>query len=435
MIERKIFSDLIKHLQKREISLIIGPRQSGKTTLLELLKAHLDKKEERTLYLNLDVEWDRPHFESHAAFINKIELEMGKRRGFILIDEIQRKENAGLFLKGLFDLKLPYKFIVSGSGSLELKEKIHESLIGRKRVFELTTLTFEEFINYKTGYQYKDSLLKYFEIEKERPLRLLMEYMNFGGYPRVVLEEEQAEKIKIIDEIYRSLLEKDIAYLLKVDKPEAFSALLKLVSSQVGNPINYKELSSTLNISYQTVKKYLYFSEKIFLIELISPFARNVRKEMSRSPKGYFWDLGLRNYILGLFGHLNNPAEFGFVFENLVFLLLKQQMKLGLTKLNFWRTKEKAEVDFVVESGQKVTPVEVKYKALRKDEIPRSLRSFITKYSPDEAFIVNLNYKKTLKIGKTKLCFIPYYELLFRSFVFPDPRSPYSQYRAQKGVF
>ena len=123
-IERKIFSDLIKHLQKREISLIIGPRQSGKTTLLELLKAHLDKKEERTLYLNLDVEWDRPHFESHAAFINKIELEMSKRRGFILIDEIQRKENAGLFLKGLFDLKLPYKFIVSGSGSLELKEKI-----------------------------------------------------------------------------------------------------------------------------------------------------------------------------------------------------------------------------------------------------------------------------------------------------------------------
>jgi predicted AAA+ superfamily ATPase len=414
MIERKIFSDLVKHLSQKEISIIIGPRQSGKTTLMEMLREHLDKKGERTLYLNLDIEWDRPHFESQAALLKKIELELSKQRGFVFIDEIQRKENAGLFLKGLFDLKVPYKFIVSGSGSLELKEKIHESLIGRKRLFELTTITFEEFINHKTEYKYKENLSEFFEIEKDRTQQLLMEYMNFGGYPRVVLESEQTEKIQIIDEIYRSILEKDIAYLLKVDKPEAFNALIKVLASQIGNLINYSELSSTLTISYQTVKKYLWYSQKIFLLDLLSPYARNVRKEITRSPVAYFWDLGLRNYSLGLFGHLHSPSECGFIFENLVFLLLKKQIKLSSAKLHFWRTKDKAEVDFIIERGNSVIPIEVKFKSLKQEEIPRSLRSFIAKYEPSEAYIINLNFYKTVKIDKTTLIFLPFYELLFK---------------------
>lgn len=414
MIERKIFSDLVKHLSKKEISIIIGPRQSGKTTLMELLKEYLDKKGERTLYLNLDIEWDRPHFESQATLIRKMELELGKERGFVFVDEIQRKENAGLFLKGLFDLKLPYKFIVSGSGSLELKEKIHESLIGRKRLFELTTITFEEFINHKTEYKYKENLAEFCETEKDRTQQLLMEYMNFGGYPRVVLESEQAEKIQIIDEIYRSILEKDIAYLLKVDKTEAFNALIKVLSSQIGNLINYSELSSTLNISYQTVKKYLWYSQKIFLLDLLSPYARNVRKEITQSPVAYFWDLGLRNYSLGLFGHLRSPSECGFIFENLVFLLLKKHIKLSSAKLHFWRTRDKAEVDFIIERGTSATPIEVKFKSLKQEEIPRSLRSFIEKYEPAEAYIINLDFRKTVKINKTRLVFLPFYELLFR---------------------
>jgi predicted AAA+ superfamily ATPase len=180
MIERKLFPDLVGHLHQKEISIIIGPRQSGKTTLMDLLRQHLDRKGERTLYLNLDIEWDRPHFESQSALLRKIELELSKERGYVFIDEIQRKENAGLFLKGLFDLKLPYKFIVSGSGSLELKEKIHESLVGRKRLFELNTITFDEFINHKTDCKYKENLAGFLEIEKDKTQQLLMEYMNFG---------------------------------------------------------------------------------------------------------------------------------------------------------------------------------------------------------------------------------------------------------------
>ncbi len=414
MIKRKLFSDLVNHLNQKEISIIIGPRQSGKTTLMDMLREHLDKKGERTLYLNLDIEWDRPHFESQSALLRKIELELGKGRSYVFIDEIQQKENAGLFLKGLFDLKLPYKFIVSGSGSLELKEKIHESLVGRKRLFELTTITFDEFVHHKTGYKYKGNLAVFLEIEKDKTHQLLMEYMNFGGYPRVVLASEQTEKIRIIDEIYRSVLEKDIAYLLKVDKTEAFSALIKVLSSQIGNLINYSELSSTVNISYQTVKKYLWYSQKTFLLDIISPYARNVRKEITKSPVPYFWDLGLRNYALGIFGHLGSPSECGFIFENLVFLLLREKIRIEATKLNFWRTKDKAEVDFILERGRNVVPIEVKYKSLKKQEISRSFRSFIEKYSPDKAYIVNLDYNNTLKINKTTLFFLPCYELLYK---------------------
>jgi len=417
MIERKLFTDLVSHLSQKEMSIIIGPRQSGKTTLMEMLMEHLDKRGERTLYLNLDIEWDRPHFDSQSALLRKIELELSRQRGYVFIDEIQRKENAGLFLKRLFDLKLPYKFIVSGSGSLELKEKIHESLVGRKRLFELTTITFDEFIHHKTDYKYRENIAGFLEIEKDKIQQLLMEYMNFGGYPRVVLAPEQTEKTLIIDEIYRSILEKDIAYLLKVDKTDAFSSLIKILSSQIGSLINYSELSSTLNISYQTVKKYLWYSQKIFLLDLISPYARNVRKEITKSPVPYFWDLGMRNYALGILGHTGSPLEGGFIFENLVFLLLKEQVKLGSTKLNFWRTKDKAEVDFILESGRKVVPIEVKYKSLKKARIPRSLRSFVEKYSPDEAYIINLDYKNTLKINKTTLFFFPYYELLYKKIV------------------
>ena len=320
-------------------------------------------------------------------------------------------------MKGVFDLKLPYKFILSGSGSLELKQKINESLIGRKRLFELSTVTFEEFINYRTDYRYEENLAEFLALETDRVRQLLSEYMQFGGYPRIVIEPEQREKLLLIDEIYRSILEKDIAYLLKLDKPDVFNALIKVLAGQVGQLMNYSELVSTLSVSFATVKNYLWYAQKIFLVELIAPFARNIRKEISKSPVPYFWDLGLRNYSLGLFGHLDSPLEKGFVFENLVFLVLKQKLRFQAAKIYFWRTKDKAEVDFVIEAGKRLIPVEVKYKHLKQEKVAASLRSFIDKYNPERCYVINLNLNKTIKIDQTTICFLPFHELLRQSAV------------------
>lgn len=411
LIKRTLLDDLMDHLSKKEISLIIGPRQVGKTTLMLLLKDYLEKKGENTVFLNLDTGIDKEFFSSQNKLIKKIELELGKEKGYVFIDEIQRKENAGLFLKGIYDLDLPYKFIVSGSGSLELKEKIHESLAGRKRIFELNPVSFNEFVNFKTNYRYNAKLGDFFALEKEQTLELLLEYLNFGGYPRVILEEKLKDKRAIIDEIFHSYLEKDISYLLKIERIEHFSNLIKILSSQIGNLINYSELASVTGISVPTLKNYLWYAEKTFVVKRLTPYFRNIRKEITKAPVVYFYDLGLRNYAIGLFGNLNNPDDSGFVFENYCFNILREQLKFSGASLHFWRTKDKAEVDFVISSGRYVLPIEVKYKRFKQLKIERSLRSFIKKYTPKKAIIINLNIKETVEIGGTKVIFIPFWEL------------------------
>ena len=412
MIKRNLFEDLKQHCAQKEISLLVGPRQAGKTTLMLMLRDYLLTQGSNTLFLSLDFDSDQPFFTSQRGLVNKIQLEIGKSKGYVFIDEIQRRDDAGLFLKGLYDLNLPYKFIVSGSGSIELKEKIHESLVGRKRIFELNTVSFNEFVNYKTDYRYKDSLGSFFTLEKDRTRQLLMEYLNFGGYPRLLLEEEQKEKIRIIDEIYRSYLERDISYLLRVEKTDAFSDLIKVMASQIGRLINYSELSSTLGIALQTIKKYLWYAEKTFIMQRISPFFRNTRKEITKSPVAYFYDVGLRNYALGLYGSLIHSPETGFVFQNFVFNLLKEKFLFSPAEIHFWRTKDKAEVDFVINLGQQTLPVEVKFKELKKPEIGRSLRSFITRYQPEVAWVINMELNEKINLDKTEIHFLPFWRIV-----------------------
>ena len=412
MIKRTLFDQIKKHLISKEITLIVGPRQAGKTTLMELLEENLKKQGKKTVFLRLDLDRDRPFFASQERLLQRITLEVGGNKGYVFIDEVQRKENAGLFLKGLYDMKLPYKFIVSGSGSIELKEKIHESLPGRKRLFELSTLSFEEFVHFKTDYKYALSLSKSFEVYREKILEYLEEYLNFGGYPRVVLGKTIEEKRAVIDDIYQSFLEKDISILLNVQKTESLTNLVRALASQIGNLVNVAELSNTLGLSVQTVKQYLWYLEKTYIIKKVTPYFKNVRKEITKAPTYYFIDLGLRNYAVNQFGRAVISPD-GFLFENFVYNSLKAHLKLTSTTIHFWRTQDKAEVDFVLDSTLKATPIEVKYTHLKSPEISRSFRSFLTKYRPDKAYIVHLGSNFEADIEGTKVYFIPYAEIDF----------------------
>ncbi len=296
MIKREIFKKIVKVIDDKEIILITGPRQAGKTTLMLWLKEYLEKKGKKTVFFNLDIERDVQFFKSQEIFIEEIKNYFGSNFGYVFIDEIQRKENAGLFLKGIYDMNLPIKLIVSGSGSLELKEKIHESLTGRKIVFHLNPLFFKEFVNYKTNYLYETKLEWFFSVDKIRAESLFKEYLSFGGYPRVVLADDLEKKRLIINEIFQSYLERDIVYLLKVEKSEVFINLVKILASQVG-----QILTSTLGISLNALKKYLWYLEKTFVIRKITPFYTNIRKELTKSPICYFVDLGLENFALNDF--------------------------------------------------------------------------------------------------------------------------------------
>jgi len=411
MIKRTLLKELQEHLGKKEITMLVGPRQAGKTTLMRILGEQLAAEGEKTLFLNLDFEEDKTYFESQLKLLAKIELELGKDKGFVFIDEIQRKENAGLFLKGLYDRNIACKLVVSGSGSIELKEKLHESLAGRKRIFELTTVNFFESVNYMTAYKYENSLSQYFEVEQEKSAILLEQYLNFGGYPRVVLENEIREKRQVIDEIYQSFVSRDIAALLKVVKLDAFTKLLNLLSAQSGSIVNHSELANTLGLSLPTVTNYLWYAEKTFVIQKLLPFFKNRRKEITKAPVYYFTDPGLRNYINGRFGALKNSDDFGFPFQAMVLNMVKELTRHSGAKINYWRTKGGAEVDLIIDYTQRQIPLEVKYRKMTKPEVSRAFLSFLNDYQPEAAVIVNLSLEEVKKIGKTTVYFLPYYKL------------------------
>jgi predicted AAA+ superfamily ATPase len=412
MIKRSILPQLISHLDEKEITMLIGPRQSGKTTLLGLLSDHLKGQGKKTLYLNLDLEDDIRDTSSQQKLIQRLKLGLGDQKGYVFIDEIQRKENAGIFLKGIYDTHSEFKFIVSGSGSMELKEKISESLAGRKRVFEIETLSFEEFFNYKTGYEYEGRVKEYLDIELQKAQNLLEEYLNFGGYPKVVLADTAEEKIKNIDEIYTSYLLKDITELLDINKPDKFKMLANILANQIGNILNYNEISNTLDIADDTLKKYLWYMQQTFVVDMVTPFYTNKRTELVKSPIFYFHDLGLRNYIAGEIGRVTLANSIGFVFENFIYILLKPKIKFTPNRINFWRTKSGAEVDFVIDRIQDKDVYEVKYKNFNDQTLGKSMISFISKYSPKWVSIIGLNSNEEKKVESTTVKFISWKELL-----------------------
>lgn len=414
MIKRKILAELEEHLPSDQMTILIGPRQVGKTYLMDLLRKDLEKKGMKTVWLNLDISEDTPRFESQATLVQYLELTIGKDRAYVFIDEIQRKENAGLFLKGLADMKLPYKFIISGSGSLELKAEIPESAAGRKILFRVDPISFEEFINFKTDYRYEDKLKNFFVIEQEKTSRLFQEYLTFGGYPLVILADTAPAKQKQMEEIYRSYIDRDIKNLLNLEKTDEFSNLLKILASQIGSMVTITELASTINIDEKTVKHYLWYLEQTFIIQKITPFYRNVRSEITKAPIYYFLDNGLRNWLLGIFGLPDIPGPLGgHLFENVIFNILRQQLESAPVQIHFWRTKDQAEVDFVLQRGLELIPIEAKYTEMKAPQITRSYRSFLSKYKPKKGYIVHQGKQSfETKIDNVWLKTIPFFSLI-----------------------
>lgn len=417
-IKRKMSDNILPFLDREEIILILGPRQSGKTTLLNwIIEKYLELKipKDSIFYLNLDNKLIAAQL-GEPLDLAEYFLNLGQQKGkiILLLDEVQRVPDAGLFLKNIHDaFKGDIKIVCSGSSSLEIKAKTKEYLTGRKKDFSLLPLSLKEIADQKLPYLTNIGRIDFKLLKKilrlySNDLEDVFEfYSRFGGYPGVFLAKNIDLKNSLLEEIYEDYVKKDVVDFLKIENIPAFNKIVYLAASQIGGLVNKNEIAATVGLSAPTVDKYLHILENTFTIFNVPPFYTNKRKEITSMNKIFFYDTGICNFInRTLLG--SDYLLTGGLLENIIGLELKKNMPAG-TYLHFWRTQKGAEVDFVLQSGTELIPIEVKLSSLNTVGITRSLSNFIREFKPKRAIFVNRNYLEIKKIAGTEVIFVPYY--------------------------
>lgn len=363
---RDIVNKALKYINSEYILIFTGARQSGKTTILRHLYKNI-KKNRKAWFFNLeDLDYLSLLNESPKNLLSITGSEFNEKIT-VFIDEIQYLNNPTNFLKYFFDeYKDKIKLIVSGSSAFYIDKKFKDSLAGRKRIFNVYPLSFSEFLFFKeqqelwTKFHQNVSLenfgLDNFNKIEQRQLKIYLdEYFRFGGYPEVVLESDFDNKIEILRDLGESYVKKDVLES-KVSYPEKYFQLLKILSAQAGNLVNKHELANTLGLSTSAIDNYLYIMLKSFHLTLINPYYANIRKELTKQKKVYYYDLGLRNLFLRNFDIIDLRPDKGQLFENFIFRELLEFVRLD--DIKFWRTQNKNEVDFIVDDKY---AFEVKY--------------------------------------------------------------------------
>ncbi len=385
---RKIFFKTEEILNLEKIVFILGPRQVGKTTFLKYL---FDKvKTPNKAFLNLENFKYREIFSdigTFEKFLSTIKIKWNEKI-YLFLDEFHKVRGIDKFLKIIYDDYPFVKVIASGSNNLEINRKITESLAWRKRVYMLYSLDFDEFISWKENIdldRVKNFILN--PINKSLILQYLDEFLKFWWYPEVVLAKSEEEKKKILEDIFSYWFNKDI--ILETDKLYEIKQLIKYLSFSFGDILNMSSLASLVNISVPTVKRLIYLLEETFNIFLLRPFFRNKIKELKKSPKIYFFDLGFRNWIIDRYEF--SLDEKWYLFEGFIIQeLIKRWYRLD--NLKFWRTKDwRYEVDLIVEN--KNIAIEIKYKLEKKVKKTdyKSLVKFKDVYDNFETILLNLD--------------------------------------------
>jgi len=405
-IPREVEEEIKKYLSLPQIIALLGPRRSGKTTLLLHLKNNL----ENAVYLSFEDPEVLDLFEKDIKGFAKLYL--NEKTKYLFIDEFHYAKSGGKQLKYLFDYYHDKKIIISGSSSPELTIKALKYLVGRVITFTLYPFSFSEFLYAKDPNLqkiWKDASAKELVDSPlaEKILHFFEEYLIFGGYPEVVIQDDFEIKKKLLKNIYGVLFLREVKDFLNLVDDFKLRNLIKALALQIGNLINYHELSLLTGLDFKTLKRYLNFLEKVFICSLVSPFFTNKRKELVKAPKIYFWDLGLVNAITDNFSLLEQRVNQGAILENAAFIILAKQ-----NEVKFWRSKAKAEVDFVLEKDNEVLPIEIK-SAIKTEKIPLSLQSLIKTYHPKKAIVVTLSFFGKKKFNHTQILFQPLWKLDF----------------------
>lgn len=360
------YTNLKKYLKPNKVLILYGPRQVGKTTLLKdfladcKLKYKLESGDNikvQNILGSRDVERIKEYAEGYKL---------------LAIDEAQKIPHIGEGLKIIVDHVPQIKVIATGSSSFELSGQVGEPLTGRKTTLTLFPVSQIELKKLYNPYELKSKL---------------EECLVFGGYPEVLTAAKKPEKIKVLNEIYQSYLLRDVLELEKVKSSKILLDLLRLIAFQTGSEVSLSELAQSVGIDYKTVARYLDLFEKSFVIYNLRGFSRNLRKEITKKSKYYFYDTGIRNAIISNFNGLELRNDTGALWENFLFMerLKKRAYQNIYANIYFWKTWDRKEIDLVEERDGKLFGYEFKW----GNKKTRALKEWKKTYPEAEMEIIN----------------------------------------------
>ncbi len=395
-ITRGLEKELRRYISSKEMLAVVGPRQCGKSTMVNKVLDDLEQKGKKVSRVSFDNIKVLQLFEHEPDSFYE---QYGRGFDILFIDEVQYAKQGGKQLKYLYDTYHP-KIILTGSSAADLSVHSLKYLVGRILIFVLYPFSFNEFLSAKDARitaifrkgDYSTTMTKQFNI-------LLDEYILFGGYPRVVLAKSKEEKKKILEGSYTIYLLKEIREILDLSSDEPLVNLLKALSLQIGSMISYNELSSLTGFSFHDLKKYLNILEKSFICRRLLPYYTNRRTELVKIPKVYFIDFGFRNICIDNF--TKERSDKGSLYENFIFSELLRHKGT----LRYWRTKSGAEVDFIMEKP--IMPIEIK-SSVKSAGTTKSFSSFVEKYRPPKGYVLSLELDSKMRKGSTKIFFLPF---------------------------
>lgn len=374
-VQRYLNQSITDELKKgQKLVVLFGARQTGKTSLLTRITKELPYK---TVRVNADQARYQEVFSGQD--LRKMK-ELVEGYELLFIDEGQKIPDLGIHLKILHDEIPSLRVVVTGSSSFDLATKLGEPMTGRKRIFTLFPLSQEELGSMYNTFELKD---------------FLEDFLIFGSYPEVFTQANRKDRFETLREISESYLMKDIIEISQIRHVQKAYQLLKLLAFQVGSEVSIHELSQSLTLNHETVESYIGLFEKSFVLFRLGGFSRNLRNEIKKPSKIYFWDTGIRNYLIGNLNRLDQRNDAGALFEN--FLITERQKWLNnhrsLSNSYFWRLYTGAEIDYVEEDQGILTGYEIK---LGKKSI-RVPKSWTETYKADVQLLNPENYLGFIK--------------------------------------
>ena len=354
LIQRALYSKILERLSPGKAVILLGPRQAGKSTILEEIGRQSTEK-----VLRLDCDDSAVRMRLEIQQLPNLQNLIGEA-SLVLIDEAQRVKNIGLTLKIIIDqIKTP-KLLVSGSSAFELANEINEPLTGRKWEFMLLPISVGEMINYHGS----------FEESRRLEQRLL-----YGMYPEI-LSNTGLER-QTLNQLSNSYLYKDIFAFQELRKPELLDKILKALALQIGSEVSYNNLAQATSSDVSTVQRYVDLLEKSFIIFRLQAFSRNVRNELKKTRKIYFWDCGIRNALIGDFRPLELRNDTGALWEN--FLVAERQKRNFYSEFYghsyFWRTTQQQEVDYLEDYDGQLHAFEFKWSPEKGASLPLTFKN------------------------------------------------------------